>query len=323
MTPSTCCPQGSWCCQRSEGGLRAAGPVPVVGLGQGTRVGGWSPHPRVDGGGAGLTTHPGPHAPWGWPLRRLCKDGHGGWGGPAGMLGQGCLQGTPGGAAARGGVSGGRSGQAASASWGVQDREGAQLKRDEQWRRLGLPWPQVPPPCLSKEGIEGPPVLTTSLLAPVPRKAGWGASSVSRHSFLGAGCSFPGQHSAVMELGGQVWRRTAGEMGAPDSDLDPGAPLRGFSGTALTARAARLGAELHGHAALPLSPVAAWALGVTARSDLLPRTARSLASTRSRSQLASPLPSPLTASRASSQSSRTRLAKVRSPHVGSGTLSQG
>ena len=187
----------------------------------------------------------------------------------------------------------------------------------------GLPWPQVPPPCLSKEGIEGPPVLTTSLLAPVPRKAGWGASSVSRHSFLGAGCSFPGQHSAVMELGGQVWRRTAGEMGSPDSDLDPGAPLRGFSGTALTARAARLGAELHGHAALPLSPVAAWALGVTARSDPLPRTVRSLASTRSRSQLASPLPSPLTASRASSQSSRTRLAKVRSPHVGSGTLSQG
>ena len=62
----------------------------------------------------------------------------------------------------------------------------------------GLPWPQVPPPCLSKEGIEGPPVLTTSLLAPVPRKAGWGASSVSRHSFLGAVCSFPGQHSADM-----------------------------------------------------------------------------------------------------------------------------
>ena len=69
VTPSTCCPQGSWCCRRSEGGLRAAGPVPVVGLGQGTWVGGWSPHPRVDGGGAGLTTHPGPHAPWGWPLR--------------------------------------------------------------------------------------------------------------------------------------------------------------------------------------------------------------------------------------------------------------
>lgn len=224
---------------------------------------------------------------------------------------------------ARSGVSGGRSGQAAPASWGLQDREGAQLERDEQWRRLGAALAPGPPTCLPKEGIEGPPVLTTSLSAPAPQKPGWGASSVSRRSFLGADCSFPGQHSAVMELGGQVWRRTAGEVGAPDSDLDPGAPLGGFSGTALTARAARLGAESHGHAALPLSPVAAWVLGVTARSDLPPRTARSSASTRSRSRPASPLPSPRTASRASSQSSRTRLAKVRSPHMGSGTLSQG
>lgn len=35
VTPSMCCPQGSWCCQRSKGVLRAAGPGACGGPGAG------------------------------------------------------------------------------------------------------------------------------------------------------------------------------------------------------------------------------------------------------------------------------------------------
>ena len=178
----------------------------MVGLGQGTRVGGRSPHPHVDGGGAGLTTHPGPHAPWGWPLRRLGKDGPGVGGVLQGCWGRGVCR------APREELQPGVGSQVADQAKLHPPPGGCGTGREPSSKGMnsgggwGLPWPQVPPRCLSKEGIEGPPVLTTSLLAPVPQKAGWGASSVSRHSFSGAGCSFPGQHSAVMELGGQVWR---------------------------------------------------------------------------------------------------------------------
>lgn len=56
---------------------------------------------------------------------------------------------------------------------GRQDREGAQVERDRQRRMLGAALAHVPPPCFLKERIEGPSVLTTSLLAPAPQKAGW------------------------------------------------------------------------------------------------------------------------------------------------------
>lgn len=151
-TPSTCCPQGSWCCWRSEGGLRAAGPMPVVGLGQGTRVGGRSPRHRVDGGGAGLTTHPGPQAPWGWPLHQPYKDGHGGGGVPQERWGRGVCR------APREELRPGVGSQVADQAKLHPPPGGCSTGREPSSKGTnsgggwGLPWPQVPPPASRKRG---------------------------------------------------------------------------------------------------------------------------------------------------------------------------
>ena len=84
---------------------------------------------------------------------------------------------------------------------GGQDREGAQLEKDKQRRVLGAALTPRPPTLLLERGDRGSPSPHHVPLGSSPSEGWLGASSVSRHSFSGADCSFPGEHSAAMQLG--------------------------------------------------------------------------------------------------------------------------
>lgn len=114
MRPQACAaPRGAGAVSGARESSEQQDPVPVVGLGQGTRVRGRSPRRHAGGRGAGLATHLGPQAPWGWCLGHVRIDTGGV---PQELWGRGVCWAPLGGAASRSGVSGGRSGQAAPAS---------------------------------------------------------------------------------------------------------------------------------------------------------------------------------------------------------------
>ena len=146
MQPQACAaPRGA----DAVGGAREVSeqqdPVPVVGLGQGTRVRGRSPH-HVDGRGAGLATHL-----WGWCLGRVRIDAGGV---PQERWGRGVCRAPLGGAVSRSGVSGGRSGQAAPASWRGRAGQGGSPARKGQIVEDagGCPDPMFPHPASRKRG---------------------------------------------------------------------------------------------------------------------------------------------------------------------------
>ena len=147
MRPQACAaPRGADAVRGAREVSEQQDPVPVVGLGQGTRVRGRSPHHRVDGRGAGLATHL-----WGWCLGCVRID-------TGGVLqerwGRGVCRAPLGGAASRSGVSGDRSGQAAPASWRRRARQGGSPARKGQTAEGagGCPDPTSPHPASRKRG---------------------------------------------------------------------------------------------------------------------------------------------------------------------------
>lgn len=195
---------------------------------------------------------------------------------------------------------GARADSAQGPSWGVRVGSGWEPVPNRWTYRRGGMLQSFPGPPASAQLPEGrdrgapvPTVLVTSLSGSRPL-------STLPGGVRGQGPCFQGA-AGVLQGGrrGQAWRKTAGQLGVPDPGVSARAPVQDHVHAARSRHRPGTPARpaLNTVLRAQLGAAPACSAIVTARSALPTlRTARSSASTPSRSRPASPSPSPQTAS---------------------------